>query len=211
VVDSRVAIIYSKAWQAAKRYTKRHHDQEDAAQQGMLHAIILLARPEIPEEKRTAYACMKARWGVIEYVRYALLFRKKIKPVFEDMPKDLPCEKWRQDLKVIEAKLDWQALERKLQIYELLGYAAMTKRKIQSKIEAKVNHEELAKIPRWVDAQKALIERALAAAGGSVTLAAKQLGIGRSSIFRMLREHRVEFTPPPAPRSEPSATAAAPA
>ena len=120
VDSSLVELVYKVAWKAAKRYSRRLHDQEDAAQYAILEAFRLLSSGKIPEEKRLKYASVRAHYSVIDYVRSVLFpggHTKNIdsRPVVHQLRGEVVDEKWRRDLKAIEAELDFQSLLKKME------------------------------------------------------------------------------------------------
>jgi hypothetical protein len=112
----------------ARKYTKKAHDREDAAQQGMLFGAKILGDSRVDESKRSKYAKLQVYYGVLDYVRSKLCpfrIRKKNGKIVHQvnyvktdaLPKIdiVPDEKWRRDLKAIEAKMDFDALIAKLE------------------------------------------------------------------------------------------------
>lgn len=105
-------------------------DQEDAAQEGILRGFLMLEDKRVTDEiKRWQYAKFQVYFGIIEFVRTKLCrerHRKKdgkqvCTPNFqaynrnEPIIDDVPDEKWRSDLKAIEAKMDFDTLVAKLE------------------------------------------------------------------------------------------------
>lgn len=123
-----IAELYRLAWIYARKYTLHQYDREDAAQQGMLFGIKMLGDSRVDESKRSKYAKLQVYYGVLDYVRSKLCparIRKRNGKIVHQvnylkadaMPKNdiIPDEKWRRDLKEIEAKMDFDSLIAKLE------------------------------------------------------------------------------------------------
>jgi hypothetical protein len=94
----------------------------------MLFGIKMLGDSRVDESKRSKYAKLQVYYGVLDYVRSKLCparIRKRNGKIVHQvnylkadaMPKNdiIPDEKWRRDLKEIEAKMDFDSLIAKLE------------------------------------------------------------------------------------------------
>src|SRR5689334_10639015 len=123
-----IAELYKLAWIYARKYTKKAHDREDAAQHGMLFAAKILASDKVDCQNRYKYAKLQVYYGVIDYVRETLCavrYRKKggkvvaqvnhVETCNIQMPDRVPDEQWRRDLEKLSAKLEFDELIAKLE------------------------------------------------------------------------------------------------